>query len=71
MQATNWNKVILISPCQRCGSKRSLFGLVTQPALSLTRNAVRGVTRPKKKLRGDNSRRDTDAFYFCSWVFKQ
>ena len=53
----------------RNGSRRSLFGLVTQHALSLTGNRGRCETRLNNSC--DNSGRGTDTFYFCLGVFRQ
>ena len=53
----------------RNGSRRSLFGLVTQHALSLTGNRGRCETRLNNSC--DNSERGTDTFYFCLGVFSQ
>ena len=51
----------------RNGSRRSLFGLVTQHALLLTGNRGRCETRLNNSC--DNSGRGTDTFYFCLGVF--
>ena len=40
-------------------------------ALSPTGNKGRCVTRPNNSSKWDYSKRDNDAFYFCSEVFRQ
>ena len=59
----------LVLEKMRNGSRRSLFGLVTQHALSLTGNRGRCETRLNNSC--DNSGRGTDTFYFCLGVFSQ
>ena len=48
-----------------------LFDLVTQRAHSPTGNIKRCVTRPNSGCEGGYSKRSTDAFYFCSELFKK
>ena len=59
----------LVLEKMRNDSRRCLFGLVTQHALSLTGNRGRCETRLKNSC--DNSGRGTDTFYFCLGVFSQ
>ena len=59
----------LVLEKMRNGSRPSLFGLVTQHALSLTGNRGRRETRLNNSC--DNSGRGTDTFYFCLGVFRQ
>ena len=61
----------LVLEKMRNGSRPSLFGLVTQHALSLTGNRGRCVTRLNNSREGDNSRRGTDTFYVFLGVFRQ
>ena len=59
----------LVLEKMRNGSRRSLFGLVTQHALSPTGNRGRCETRQNNSC--DNSGRGTDTFYFYLGVFRQ